>query len=145
MKRLILIIPVLFLLSCQMAEMSGENGAEVNVSQYPAPDENIEYTLYPILGNAYPPEYPRLAKAAGLEATAWVRALIDTTGKVVEAKIHKSSGNKAGFDEAAVMAAYHCQFEPAYCGRVTCAAWVTMRAEFRLENREAISRLVLEE
>ncbi|GAF98563.1 unnamed protein product, partial [marine sediment metagenome] len=59
------------------------------------------------------PEYPRLAQTARMEAYVWVKALVDNEGNVRDAIILKSANSKAGFDEAAVQAAYKCRYKPA--------------------------------
>ncbi len=76
------------------------------------------------------PEYPRLAKTAGMEAVVWVKALVDKNGNVRDAMILKSSGSKAGFDEAAVKAAFKCRFKPAIQNNRPVAVWVSYQVEF---------------
>lgn len=76
------------------------------------------------------PEYPRLAQTAGMEAVVWVKALVDKNGNVRDAMVLKSSGSKAGFDEAAVDAAYKCRFKPAIQNGRPVAVWVSYQVEF---------------
>jgi TonB family protein len=114
----------------------------IDWSQYPGPDEEVDMTAAPILINASIPEYPRLARQAGLKASVLVKALVDVNGKVIRGIVFKSSGSKAGFDEAAVAAAYKSKFEPAYLGIKPVPAWVVCRVEFRLENG---TQIIMEE
>ena len=58
-----------------------------------------------------PPQYPRLARQAGLEGRTWVRLLVDSLGLPHEAQMYKSSGVQS-LDEAAVAAAGQCRFIP---------------------------------
>lgn len=76
------------------------------------------------------PEYPRLAQTAGMEAVVWVKALVDKNGNVRDAMVLKSSGSKAGFDEAAVKAAFKCRFKPAIQNGRPVAVWVSYQVEF---------------
>ena len=59
------------------------------------------------------PEYPELAKQAGIEGTVIVAALIDKNGKVRDAKVVKSSGTNVGFEELALKAIMEWEFKPA--------------------------------
>ncbi|MFZ5980787.1 MAG: energy transducer TonB [Candidatus Zixiibacteriota bacterium] len=79
------------------------------------------------------PEYPRLAKQAGLEAELWMRVLVGKQGKVLDAVVHKSSGMTA-FDEAALQAAYKNKFKPAIQNHVPFLCWVSYKVEFTLER-----------
>lgn len=81
------------------------------------------------------PDYPRLAKQAGMEAVVWVKALVDKKGNVKKAVILKSSDSRAGFDESAVTAAYRCKFKPAIQNGRPVAVWVSYSVEFTLTDR----------
>jgi len=58
------------------------------------------------------PNYPELARQAGIEGQAVVKALVDVDGSVISAEILKSSGNQS-LDQAALEAAYRAKFTPA--------------------------------
>jgi protein TonB len=98
----------------------------------PAPDEFVPTEIPAEMIFEEPPEYPRLAKQAGLEGVVWVKALVTKDGTVKQAMIYKSSGSKAGFDEAAVAAAYKCKFKPAIQNGRPVAVWVAYQVEFTL-------------
>jgi periplasmic protein TonB len=98
----------------------------------PAPDEFVPTEIPAEMISEATPEYPRLAKQAGLEAVVWVKALVDKNGDVKKAMIYKSSGSKAGFDEMAVEAAYKCKFKPAVQNGRPVAVWVAYSVEFSL-------------
>jgi TonB family protein len=58
-----------------------------------------------------PLAYPPAARASEIEAEVPVDILVDTSGRVLEAKARSSSGY--GFDEAAVAAVRAYRFSPA--------------------------------
>lgn len=108
-------------------------GAEVivDIEDYmPGADEFVPVEIPAEMIYEHPPEYPRLAQTAGMEAVVWVKALVDKNGKVRDAMVLKSSGSKAGFDEAAVKAAYECRFKPAIQNGRPVAVWVSYQVEF---------------
>lgn len=57
------------------------------------------------------PEYPEIAKKAGIEGKTVVKMLVDTTGSVIAVEIIKSSGNQL-LDESAVKSASGSKFTP---------------------------------
>ena len=62
-----------------------------------------------------------------------MRALVDETGRVVEATIAQSSGQPAdyGFDEAALKRVRSRKYRPARRHDVAVPIWVVVRVEFR--------------
>jgi len=101
----------------------------------PAPDEFVPLEIFPEMIAEHPPEYPRLAKQAGLEGTVWVQALVDKDGNVRDARVYKESGTNAGFEEAAVEAAFKCKFSPGIQNGRPVAAWVAYEVEFKLRDQ----------
>jgi protein TonB len=59
------------------------------------------------------PEYPEMARTAGIEGKVVVSVVVDTLGIVTSAEIYASSGNTL-LDQAAVSAAYKCGFVPGF-------------------------------
>jgi TonB family protein len=59
------------------------------------------------------PEYPEMARAAGIEGKVVISMVVDTIGNVVKAEVYSTSGNTM-LDQAAVNAAYKCGFVPGY-------------------------------
>ncbi len=80
------------------------------------------------------PVYPELAKRAGLEGVVWVQVLVDKTGKVRDVKVAKASGANAGFEQAAVDAAWKCKFSPAIQNGRPIAVWATFPFRFTLKK-----------
>lgn len=100
----------------------------------PAPDDFVPVEVPAEMIYEEVPEYPRLAKSAGMEAVVWVKALVDKDGNVRDAMILKSSGSKAGFDEAALDAAYKNKFKPAIQNGRPVPIWVSYQVEFTLKD-----------
>ncbi len=100
----------------------------------PPPDSFISVEIPAQMIYAHEPEYPRLAKHAGIEAIVWVNALVDKEGKVREVMILRSSDSKAGFDQAAIAAAKKCKFKPAVQNGCPLAVWVSFSFEFSLSE-----------
>ncbi len=80
-----------------------------------------------------PPVYPRLAKAAGIEGTVWIKALVSRTGTVLEAEVRKSSGSEL-LDAAALRVADQYLYKPAIQNGDPVPIWVTYRVDFVMED-----------
>ncbi|MEO0156386.1 MAG: energy transducer TonB [candidate division WOR-3 bacterium] len=78
------------------------------------------------------PDYPELARKAGIEGKAIVEAIVDTDGSVMEAKIFKSSGNPM-LDEAAIAAARRAKFTPAKQRDMFVRVRVNIPFDFKLQ------------
>jgi len=90
--------------------------------------------VYPEMIYQERPEYPRLAKSAGLTGTVWVKVLVDKDGTVRQAMVGKSSGTQA-LDEAAVAVAPKNKFKPGIQNGRPVACWATYRVDFNLESQ----------
>jgi len=77
------------------------------------------------------PKYPELARQAGVEGQTVIDALVDIDGKVIDAKIRKSSGNTS-LDEAAMNAARGAEFTPAKQRDQLVRVWVSIPFKFSL-------------
>jgi len=100
----------------------------------PAPDEFVPVEIPAEMIYEEVPDYPRQARLAGMEAVVWVKVLVDKSGNVKKAIVLKSSGSRAGFDEAATTAAYKCKFKPAIQNGRPVPVWVSYSVEFELED-----------
>jgi len=78
------------------------------------------------------PEYPELARKAGIEGKAIVEAIVDTDGSVIDARIFKSSGNPM-LDEAAIAAARRSKFTPAKQRDMFVRVRVNIPFDFKLQ------------
>ncbi|MEO0081107.1 MAG: energy transducer TonB [candidate division WOR-3 bacterium] len=78
------------------------------------------------------PNYPEMARNAGIEGQVVVKALVDVTGDVIEAEVLKSSGNQT-LDAAAVEAAYQAKFSPAKQRDQPVRVYVSIPYRFTLQ------------
>ncbi|MFQ6031666.1 MAG: energy transducer TonB [Candidatus Zixiibacteriota bacterium] len=107
---------------------------EIPEEEYlPPPEEFVPYDEAPVPIKEVQPEYPPLAKQAGIEGVVWVKALVDKSGKVRDAIIFKPSGASAGFEEAALEAAYKNEYKPAISNNQPVAVWVVYPVRFTLK------------
>ena len=67
----------------------------------------------PVLIYEVKPDYPEMARAAGIEGKVVISVVVDTLGNVAHAEVYATSGNTL-LDRAAVAAAYQCRFTPGY-------------------------------
>ena len=67
----------------------------------------------PALTRHVVPDYPEMARAAGIEGKVVVSMVVDTLGNVASAEVYATSGNTL-LDQAAVQAAYRCGFTPGF-------------------------------
>ncbi|MEK7774725.1 MAG: TonB family protein [Candidatus Zixiibacteriota bacterium] len=95
----------------------------------PSPDEFQKVEIQPDFISRKQPEYPRLAKQAGLSGKVWVKALVDKEGNVVKAIVGKTSGVQS-LDDAAVAAAFENKFKPGIQNGRPVNCWVTYPVEF---------------
>jgi protein TonB len=76
------------------------------------------------------PEYPSIARRAGLEGRVVARVLVDERGRV--ARLDRIEGH-AVFREAVEAAARQWEFAPAMQGELAVSAWIAIPFVFRLE------------
>ncbi|NIP43048.1 MAG: energy transducer TonB [candidate division Zixibacteria bacterium] len=100
----------------------------------PQPDEFVAFDEEPQLLVAPEPVYPEMAKKAGVTGTVWIKVLVDTDGNVRDAIIVKESGVNAGFEEAAMEAAWDRKYRPAMQNNQPVAVWVAYKVRFTLKN-----------
>ncbi len=101
----------------------------------PSPDEFVAYEEPPVQLEAVQPEYPDLARRAGVEGVVWVKSLVDKEGKVRDVIILKESGANAGFEEAAIEAAKKTLWKPAISNGQAVAVWVSYKIIFTLKSK----------
>jgi protein TonB len=112
----------------------GNIQVDINEEDYlPAAGEFVAVEQQPEMISEVKPDYPRLAKQAGLEGKVYVMALVDREGNVRDAKVAKSSGSPQ-LDEAAVKAALLCKYKPAIQNGRPVACWVTYKVDFILNE-----------
>lgn len=82
------------------------------------------------------PRYPRAAKQARQQGTVLVWVRIDTEGKPLEVRVHRTSGHEE-LDREGCEAARHALFKPYRQGGVARSAAVIVPVEFMLTKRTA--------
>jgi len=90
----------------------------------------IEVDKTPELISKLNPEYPKLAKLAGIEGTVYLKLLIDEKGNVAKAKVEQ--GVKDMIDESALKAAKTAKFSPAILKDKPIKVWVVLPIAFKL-------------
>jgi protein TonB len=78
------------------------------------------------------PDYPEMARSAGIEGTTVVEALVDIDGTVADARVLKTSNNQT-LDAAAVEAARRATFRPAMQRDNPVRVWVSIPYRFSLQ------------
>jgi protein TonB len=106
----------------------GDRGGE-------ALDEEVAFDAPPKLIKLVKPDYPAIARKAGIEGMVVLKILVNVDGHVIEAKVMKSLGN-AGCDEAAIDAAMKCKFEPALRRGKPVQVWVSYPVRFMLMDSQ---------
>ncbi|MFQ6008427.1 MAG: energy transducer TonB [Candidatus Zixiibacteriota bacterium] len=94
----------------------------------------VPVEIYPELIRYHEPEYPRLARLAGITGTVVVWVVVDEHGNVIDARVYKSSGMQS-LDEAAVRAAYKNKFKPGIQNGHPVKVPVTYNVEFKLTDQ----------
>jgi protein TonB len=118
-------------------DLGEEGGAEQIIiadldELLPKPDEFVPVEEMPVAVKKVEPQYPELARRAGIEGSVWVKALVDKSGKVRNVIIMKESGANAGFEEAAIKAAYGYVYKPAISNGQPVAVWVAYKVNFKI-------------
>ena len=97
----------------------------------PTETEFVTVEIIPEMIYQEEPVYPKKAEKANIEGTVYIKALIDSEGKIAKVKVGKSSGHDL-LDKSAVAAAYKCKFKPAVQKDKPVATWISYKVEFNL-------------
>jgi periplasmic protein TonB len=114
--------------------VSGDGDQQLQVAP---PDEDAlpkfgEYVYVeelPEVVTKVPPEYPDLARSAGVDGTVNVQALVGKDGRVKDTRVVKSIPM---LDEAALKAVRQWVFKPALSNNKPVAVWVAVPVRFTL-------------
>lgn len=88
----------------------------------------------PVVIHSEKPVYPEAARRDGVSGTVWIQALVDPDGRVRDARILKPSGKDAGFEAAALDAAYKCTYKPGIVNGRAKETWVSYKVDFKPEK-----------
>lgn len=108
------------------------NPNNLRVNDNAPPPNFVPVEKQPVVIKNVTPQYPVLAKRAGIEGKVWVKVWVDKTGKPREALILKSDA--AIFDEAAIKAAMQDRFTPAIMNHGPVDVWVVIPYTFKLQK-----------
>jgi TonB family protein len=86
----------------------------------------------PIPIKAVQPDYPEVARRAGVEGTVWVKLLVDNNGIPTKALIQKSDAEI--FNGSALAAAMQFRFTPAIVDGKPCSVWASIPFRFKLNR-----------
>jgi len=104
---------------------------DIQIEEDPADFVPVEKQPIPV--KQVKPEYPDLARRAGIEGTVWVKILVDKEGKAKKAVVMKSDADV--FNEPAVKAALQWVFTPAMMNNGPVAVWAAVPFRFNLGNK----------
>ncbi len=110
----------------------GPGGGEIRIEDDPDPGAFIPVEKQPVPVKGPSPEYPEIARRAGVEGTVWVKILVDKDGKSKKAIIMKSDAEI--FNEAALAAARQWVFTPAMMNNGPVAVWAAIPFRFKLNK-----------
>ncbi len=99
----------------------------------------IEVDKMPELISQLNPEYPKLAKLAGIHGTVYLKLLIDEKGNVAKAKIEQ--GAQELLDNSVIQAANKAKFSPAMLNNKPVKVWVILPVAFKLGVDKQDTRL----
>jgi periplasmic protein TonB len=98
------------------------------------PPDFVPVEKMPVPVKTVTPEYPEIARRAGVEGTVWIKALVDKEGKVKKVVIQKSDADI--FNEPASQAAMQYVFTPAIMNSGPVAVWASIPFRFKLNKKD---------
>ncbi|HOD67618.1 MAG TPA: TonB family protein [candidate division Zixibacteria bacterium] len=119
-----------------ISEAAGSGDIVVDIQEedfIPAPEDFVPVEVQPEVISEVKPDYPPLARQAGITGDVYVKALVDEQGNVMKAILAKSSGTQS-LDDAALEAAHKRKYRPGIQNNRPIKVWVTYKVEFRLNE-----------
>ncbi len=113
----------------------GEGGVEIEQDiqiDDEDPPDFVPVEQQPVPIKQVNPEYPEIARRAGVEGTVWVKILVDKEGKAKKAVLMKSDNEI--FNESAIKAAMGWVFTPAMMNNGPVAVWAAVPFRFKLNK-----------
>jgi periplasmic protein TonB len=98
----------------------------------PGVDEYVYVEEMPAVVRRVEPEYPSLAREAGVSGTVLARLLVGRDGRVLDVKVDERHGVPM-LDDVVVQAARQWVFTPAYANHHPVTVWVAVPFVFRLQ------------
>jgi protein TonB len=87
---------------------------------------------YPEMVVSAKPDYPEIAKRAGITGKVYVKVLVDKEGRPKKAVVIKTDSDL--FNQPAIDAAMKSAFTPALQNNHPIAVWIVLPYRFTLEN-----------
>lgn len=119
-----------------LEEFSGNGNMQITqdiqIDDEPGMDEFIAVEKPPQIVRQVVPEYPDMARRAGLEGVVWVKILVGKDGKPIKVAIVKSSTEI--FNEPSLEAARSFLFTPAVMNNGPVKVWVSVPFRFKLRD-----------
>jgi protein TonB len=109
-----------------------ERPPEISIEEEPSPDAFVPVEKLPVAVRQVRPEYPDIARRAGIEGTVWLKILVDKEGRAKKAIVLKSDSEI--FDEPAIKAALQWVFAPAMMNKGPVSVWVAIPFRFQLNK-----------
>ena len=103
---------------------------DINIDEDPADFVPVEKQPVPV--KQVQPEYPEIARRAGVEGTVWIKILVDKEGKAKKAVVMKTDAEL--FNEPAIKAALQWVFTPALMNNGPVAVWAAVPFRFKLNK-----------
>lgn len=105
---------------------------DIKIDEEPGIDAFIPFEKTPEMVVAAKPEYPEIAKRAGITGKVFVKVLIDKEGKPKRAVVIKTDSEL--FNDAAIAAAMKSAFTPALQNNHPIAVWIVLPYKFQLQE-----------
>ena len=96
------------------------------------PPDFVPVEKQPVPVKQVQPDYPEIARRAGVEGTVWVKILVDKEGKAKKAVVMKSDAEI--FNDPAIAAALQWVFTPAIMNNGPVAVWAAVPFRFKLNK-----------
>ena len=130
----LVVAPVLLSLALPFGPASAKGAPRAQGADVVCACVNAVSDKEPVVKKSVNPVYPEEAKAKGMEGKVYISILVDTGGKVKEAKVLKS--DNPVFDTPAMDAARQWLFSPAIKDGKAVEAWLTMPFMFKLADKK---------
>jgi len=102
-------------------------------SQEMGPPRFMPVEVFPTCTYRPSPQYPDLARQAGVEGTVTLWVFVKADGTVADVRVYNSSGADA-LDQGAVSAAWNTRWVPAQNNGQAVGVWTTMQYVFQLTS-----------
>jgi TonB family protein len=96
------------------------------------PPDFVPVDKMPVPITTMQPEYPEVARRAGVEGTVWVKLLVNKNGIPTKALIQKSDAEI--FNSVSIFAAMQFRFSPAFINGEQVSVWASIPFRFKLNR-----------